>query len=61
MSRGPCSGSSRAPSIQVPPGVHSYAILPIGFPMGRFGPVGRGTLADIVYQDKWGKPYAVLN
>ena len=41
----------------LPPGVHSYAILPIGYPMGRFGPVGRGALADIVYQDHWGQPY----
>jgi nitroreductase len=44
----------------LPPGVHSYAILPIGYPMGRFGPVGRGALADIVYQDKWGEPYKAL-
>ena len=38
----------------LPEGVHSYAILPIGYPMGRFGPVGRGKLSDIVFQDKWG-------
>jgi nitroreductase len=44
----------------LPEGVHSYAILPIGFPMGRFGPVGRGSLADVVYQDKWGQPYLAL-
>jgi nitroreductase len=41
----------------IPPGFHSYAILPIGYPMGRFGPVGRGPLADVVYLDDWGKPY----
>jgi nitroreductase len=41
----------------LPPGVHSYAILPIGYPMGRFGPVGRGALEDIVYQDRWGQLY----
>ena len=41
----------------IPQGFHSYAILPIGYPMGRFGPVGRGPLADIVYLDGWGKPY----
>ena len=41
----------------IPLGFHSYAILPIGYPMGRFGPVGRGPLADIVYLDGWGKPY----
>ena len=39
----------------LPEGVHSYAILPIGYPMGNFGPVGRGKLADIVYQDEWGQ------
>jgi len=45
----------------LPEGVHSYAILPIGYPMGNFGPVGRGKLGEIVYQDAWGKPYAGLN
>ena len=44
-------------ALGLPPGVHSYAILPIGYPMGKFGPVGRGALADIVYQDRWGQPY----
>jgi nitroreductase len=48
-------------ALGLPEGVHSYAILPIGYPMGRFGPVGRGALADIVYQDKWGQPYAAMN
>lgn len=44
-------------ALGLPPGVHSYAILPIGYPLGKFGPVGRGALADIVYEDKWGSPY----
>jgi nitroreductase len=48
-------------ALSLPEGVHSYAILPIGYPMGRFGPVGRGSLADIVYQDKWGQRYAALS
>jgi len=47
-------------ALGLPPGVHSYAILPIGYPMGRFGPVGRGPLADIVYEDRWGQPYRGL-
>jgi nitroreductase len=47
-------------ALGLPPGVHSYAILPIGYPMGRFGPVGRGPLADIVYEDTWGNPYRGL-
>ena len=41
----------------IPPGFHSYAILPIGYPVGRFGPVGRGPLSEVVYLDGWGKPY----
>jgi len=44
----------------LPSGVHSYAILPIGWPMGRFGPLGRGPLKDVVFQDQWGKPYRGL-
>jgi nitroreductase len=41
----------------LPKGVQSYAILPIGYPMGNFGKLGRGPLSEVVYQDKWGKPY----
>jgi nitroreductase len=44
----------------IPPGYHSYAILPIGYPMGNFGPVGRGPLSDVVYLDDWGKSYPGL-
>lgn len=47
-------------ALGLPPGVHSYAILPIGYPMGNFGLVGRGNLADFVYGDNWGEPYAGL-
>ena len=47
-------------ALGLPPGVHSYAILPIGYPMGRFGPVGRGPLDAVVYFDRWGEPYKGL-
>jgi len=47
-------------ALGLPSGVHSYAILPVGYPMGKFGPVGRGPLAEIVYQDRWGNPYKGL-
>jgi nitroreductase len=45
-------------ALGLPPGVHSYAILPIGYPMGRFGPVRRAPLSDIVHLDRWGQSYA---
>ena len=41
----------------LPEGVHSYAIVPIGYPRGRFGPVRRVALSDVVYQDRWSQPY----
>ena len=47
-------------ALGIPPGFHSYAILPIGWPMGRFGPVGRGPLKDVVYLDNWGQAYPGL-
>jgi nitroreductase len=48
-------------ALGLPEGVHSYAILPIGYPMGRFGPVGRGKLSDFVFLDKWNQPYPMVS
>lgn len=47
-------------ALGLPEGVHSYAILPIGWPMGKFGPLGRGPIGEIVYQDRWGEPYKAV-
>ncbi len=47
-------------ALGLPPGTQSYAIIPIGYPMGKFGPVGRRALADIVYQDRWGETFPGL-
>jgi nitroreductase len=47
-------------ALGIPPGFHSYAILPIGYPVGRFGPVGRGALAAVVYLDRWGESYPAV-
>lgn len=38
----------------LPDGVHTYAILPIGYPIGRFGPVRRTNLSDVTFGDRWG-------
>jgi nitroreductase len=43
-------------ALGLPPSVRSYALIPIGYPMGRFGPVRRIALADVVYEDDWGQP-----
>ena len=41
----------------LPADAKCYALLPIGYPMGRFGPVRRAPLAEVVYRDQWGRPY----
>jgi nitroreductase len=43
----------------LPETFHSFAILPIGYPLGRFGPVSRRPVADIAYLERWGKPFTV--
>lgn len=47
-------------ALGLPAGVHSYAILPIGYPMGKFGPTRRAPLGEVVYQDRWGEPYPAV-
>jgi nitroreductase len=47
-------------ALGLPDGMHSYAILPIGYPKGRFGPVRRTALADVVYGNRWGEHWPGL-
>ena len=44
-------------ALGLPANVRSYAILPIGWPLGRFGPVGRTPIGEVAYQDRWGQPF----
>ena len=48
-------------ALELPPGVLSYAIVPIGYPMGNFGPVGRGSLKEFVSLDRVGQPWPALD
>jgi nitroreductase len=45
-------------ALGLPPDWHSYALLPIGYPLGRFGPVRRIPLEEVVYADRWGEAYS---
>ena len=47
-------------ALGLPPGFHSYALLPIGYPVGRFGPVRRIAFDDVVYENRWGQAYRDL-
>lgn len=50
-------GAEADAAMGLPPGVNSYAILPIGYPMGKFGPVGRASLEKVAFAETWGTPY----
>ncbi len=54
-------GKEADAALGLPPNVHSYAILPIGWPMGKFGPVGRGPLSEVTFLDEWGRTWAELD
>ena len=44
-------------ALGLPPDWHSYALIPIGYPIGRFGPVRRVALDEVVDENRWGQSY----
>ena len=38
----------------LPPEVHTYALMPIGYPQGKFGPIKRRPVNEVAYLDKYG-------
>ena len=41
----------------LPPNAETFAIIPLGYPMGRFGRVSREPLEKVTFLDKWGENY----
>jgi nitroreductase len=39
--------------VGIPKGVRTYALIPIGWPLGRFGPVDRRPLDEVLRHDHW--------
>lgn len=42
--------------LKLPEDVSTYALLPIGYPMGKFGPVTRVPVEEVACLDQWGTP-----
>jgi len=40
----------------VPEGVDTMALIPLGYPVGKFGPTNRIPTEKVVYWEKWGQP-----
>ena len=39
----------------IPPGVETAALIPLGYPLGKFGPPPRKPVREVTYVDRWGK------
>jgi nitroreductase len=37
----------------IPKNVHTYAMIPIGWPMGTFGPVQRHPVEQVIHRNRW--------
>jgi nitroreductase len=45
-------------ALGIPEEVQTFAMMPIGFPLGQFGPVVRRPLQEVVALDRWGGSWA---
>jgi len=43
--------------LKLPHDVSTYALLPIGYPQGKFGPVQRMAVEEVTCVDQWGKAF----
>ena len=42
----------------IPHHVNTFALVPLGYPEDRFGPVRRRPVDEVTYLDRWGEPFA---
>jgi nitroreductase len=40
----------------IPDDVHTFAIVPVGYPLGRWGEAPRKPVDEVAYGDRWGEP-----
>jgi nitroreductase len=41
----------------LPPEVQTFALMPIGYPVGKFGPLARRPVAEVAHADRWSRPW----
>jgi hypothetical protein len=41
----------------IPEDVSTFALMPIGWPIDKFGPLTRRPLTEVAYRDHWGSPW----
>lgn len=41
----------------LPNDVFTFALMPIGYPIGKYGPLSRRPVADVAFADRWGSKW----
>ncbi len=41
----------------LPSDVYTFALMPIGYPVGRFGPLARRPVSEVAFAERWGEPW----
>ncbi|MGW7519560.1 nitroreductase family protein [Streptomyces sp. NPDC054796] len=37
----------------IPKDIHTFGVVPVGWPKGRFGPVSRRPVSEVIHRDRW--------
>src|SRR5262245_32275582 len=51
-----CEGEVKA-VLGIPEDVDTFAMMPIGYPLGKFGPVTRRPVAEVAHADRWSQAW----
>src|SRR5258705_4949025 len=51
-----CEGEVKA-VLDIPDDVQTFAMMPIGYPRGKFGPLTRRPLAEVACADRWSQAW----
>ena len=43
--------------LNLPEDVFSFALMPIGYPIGKYGPLARRPVAEVAFADRWGQSW----
>jgi nitroreductase len=43
--------------LELPQDVHTFALMPIGYPVGKYGPLARRPVPEVSFAERWGNPW----
>jgi nitroreductase len=45
--------------LRLPDDVFTFALMPMGYPVGKYGPLSRRPVSQVAFADRWGEPWTV--